>query len=171
MASTPDKDKPKKSAAAMWGEELEWSDAPIDGIDRETLRKAMALNPAMKKQEGSTQRVIEKLEKANQARPVNERADATAALATMNLVDGVDHLKKRFYEDQQRLKAELDRVQKAIRDLVPATQEKLVGLFVSHDPNMSNPMTNELLKVEGKFLNEVQFSVRKVIEAQQKKRR
>lgn len=152
----------------MWGEELDGAEAPIDGIDRETLRKAMALNPSLKQQEGSTQRVIEKLEKANATKPVER--DVIPGLSGMNLVEGLDHCKKRFYEEQKRLNEELKRVQKSLRDLAPQMQEKVVALFVQHDPNMSNAMTNELLKVEGQFLHDVQFSVRQVIEAQKKRR-
>lgn len=153
----------------MWGEELDGAEAPIDGIDRETLRKAMALNPSLKKQEGNTQRVIEKLEKASAQKPA-AGAGPAQALASMNLVEGLDLLKKKFYEEQKRLNEELKKVQKALKDLAPATQEKVTHLFVAHDPNMSNAMTNELLKVEGQFLHDVQFTVRGVIEAQKKKR-
>jgi hypothetical protein len=166
MSKAPEK---PKSAAQMWGEELDGAEAPVDGIDREMLRRAMALNPTLKKSEGGTQRVIEKLEQANAQRPMGEVAAGPAPVT--GLVDGVEHHKQKFYAEHKRLSQELAKVQKALRDLVPATQERVVALFVQHDPNMANAMTNELLKMEQRFLSEVQFNPRKVIEAQQKKRR
>ena len=166
MPNPPEK---QKSAAQKWGEELNGAEAPVDGIDREMLRKAMALNPRMKKEEGGTQRVIEKLEKANAQRPLGEQAAADDG--RVGLVDGIEQHKKRFYEEQQRLKQEITKLEKQLKDLVPATQERVTNVFVQHDPNMSNPLTAEIMKAEARFFSDVQFTARKVLEALQRRKR
>ena len=79
MPNPPEK---QKSAAQKWGEELNGAEAPVDGIDREILRKAMALNPRMKKEEGETAVLV--------VIPAEQAAAVAAFIAQLN-AEAEDH--------------------------------------------------------------------------------
>src|SRR5262249_41974940 len=114
-------------------------DAQEEAIKRELLRFAMKLNPSLKQAEGGTARVIEKVEAARGTAPGAEGQKPPPT----SLVEALDQQKEKFYAEQKRLGEELARLEKALRDLGPATQERVVGLLVQHDPNMSSALTNE----------------------------
>jgi hypothetical protein len=159
-----------KDTSALWGAELDGKDAPVDGIDRAAVQRVLDLNPEMQKRLGSTSDIIKSLETASAARPVGGSTETEAPRQTMNLVEGMEHHKQRYQTESKRLAEELKRVQTQIQQLAPTTLERVIELFLQHDPNMNTAFTQEILKMEGQFLQSIGFSIRKVIEKQMKKR-
>lgn len=166
MANNPDDD-----AAAAWGAEFDGKeDAPAVGVNKEMLRKALKLNPAMR-DNANTADVMKILEKASAQRTVAQpQAEQGAKAPPRDLVSGLVQYKDRHVEEKKRLQAELAAIQKQIAELSPRTLDRVMELFLAIDPNMTSVTTQEMLKMEGQFLNEIGFSPKKLIERKLKKR-
>ncbi len=157
---------------AGWADALDGDDAPVEGLDKETLRRAMQLNPALKAQLGGTNKVLEQLEKAAEKRahaPTEEKNDAPRRPA--NLAEGLKQARERYQSEVRRLQEQLAKTQRELQQLKPQVLEKVIDLVIDADPNMSSAYTQELLKMEQAFFGEIGFSARKVIDRQLKTRR
>ncbi len=160
-----------KNDLSGWAESLGNGDAPVEGLDKDTLRRAMQLNPQLKAQLGGTNKVVAQLEKAAQDRPAPGAEKVERRPQAANLAEGVKQTRERYQAEIRRLQEQLAKTQRDIAALKPQTLEKIIDLVIDADPNMSAVYTQEILKMEQSFFTEVGFTVRKVIDRQLKVRR
>lgn len=159
-----------KNDLAGWADSLD-EDAPVEGLDKDTLRRAMELNPQLKAQLGGTNKVVQQLEQAAQHnREAKADAPRRQGNAASSLAEGVRQAQERYQTEVRRLQQQLAKTQQEMAQLKPQTLDRLIEMVIAADPNMSSVYTQELLKMQAPFLNEVGFSARKVIERQLKKR-
>jgi hypothetical protein len=151
-----------------WGSELE-EDTGAGGVNKDILRKARALNPALA-QQGSTTELFSKI-KGGAGTP------ASAPAAGGGILKGNVDFATAFYETQgkckeerKKLQDEITKLQKQLAEINPRTLDRVVDLIISIDANMVSPQTQEILKTETQFLNEIGFTVRKVIDKKMKKK-
>lgn len=160
----------KDDVADQWGAQFDGrEDAPGVGVNKEMLRKALKLNPAMRGN-NTTADVMKTLEKASAQRTVATSEEPGKKAAPRDLVSGLTHYRERFHEEKKRLQNEIAELQKQMQQLGPQTLDRVVDLFLQVDPNLTSITTQEMLKVEGQFLNEIQFSAKKIIEKKLKKK-
>lgn len=159
----------KDDVADQWGAQFDGrEDAPSVGVNKELLRKALKLNPSLR-ENTSTVDVMKQLEKASAQRTVAQE-DEPKKRAPNDLVGGLTQYRERYQDEKKRIQGEIATLQKQMQQLAPTTLDRVVDLFLQVDPNLTSITTQEMLKVEGQFLNEIQFSAKKIIEKKLKKR-
>ena len=160
-----------------WGSELDGKAQPNVGASKDVLRKARQLNPALAAQ-GSTTELFSKIKGTEQAASASANPSAGAASAGGgSLLRGSQDFATAFYDGQKKFKDEKKRIQdeivklqKQLQELGPRALDKLIDLIIDIDPNMMSPQTQEILKTETAHLNEIGFSVRRVIDRKMKKK-
>jgi hypothetical protein len=156
---------------AGWGELVENKSAPVEGRDKETLRRAMRLNPALKAALGTTSKVMTALKKAPAPSPNPSTHHKEAPRrAAGNFAEAATQSKERYATELRRLQEQLIKTQREIAELKPHTLDSLVSALLDIDPNMVSPLTLAVLKKEQNFFNEIGFSADKVMERQLKGR-
>ena len=150
-----------------WGDAIDDASAPSN-VTKDVMRKARQLNPALAAQ-GSTTELFSKIKGGS---PASAPAGGPTGgmLGKQDFAAGFYAMQERYKEDRKRIQAEIAKLQKALADTAPKTLEKLIELVIDVDPNMTSPQTQEIFKSEIAFLNEVGFSVRKVIDRKMKKK-
>ena len=155
--------------ADAWGAELDGKDAPAVGVNREMLRKALSLNPALKKH-ATTNDIMNQLDAAQAQRTV-ATPDEPRSTAPTDLVEGLTTIRQRTQEDRKRLKEDIAKLQAQEKSLLPRALDRVIDMIIALDPNMTSVQTTELLKMEAVFLNEIGFSPRKVIDKKMQKKK
>lgn len=155
--------------ADAWGAELDGKDAPSVGVNREMLRKALALNPSLKKH-ATTNDIMNQLDAAQSQRTVAQ-PDEPRSTAPTDLVEGLTTIRARTQEDRKRLKEEIAKLQAQEKTLLPRALDRVIDMIIAIDPNMVSVQTTELLKMEAVFLNEIGFTPRKVIDKKMQKKK
>ena len=164
-------DKPK-DAGAGWGEKLDGrEDAPTPGNAKELVRQAMKLNPALRDQM-STADAMGVLGVAGQQRNVSTPAPTPARTATPkgSVAAGITSARERYQQHRTRLQGEIADLQKQLQQLAPEALETVLDVLDAADPNLTSPMTQEVLMLEAGFLGEVGFAPKKLVERQLKGR-
>lgn len=161
--------KTESDAADEWGAQLDGKDAPAVGLNREMLRKALSLNPALKKHNTTTD-IMEQLEKASSERKVVQSEEPSERRVVTDLVEGMVQVRDRYLDDKKRLRAEIAKLQAQEKELAPKALDRVLDMILQIDPNMTSVQTTTMLDMEKTFLNEVGFTPRKVIEKKLKKR-
>lgn len=153
-----------------WGAELEGKAQPNVGASKDVLRKARQLNPALAAQ-GSTTELFSKI-KEGQATSAAPATGATGGVlrATQDFATAFFEGKQKFQDDKKRIQAEIVKLQKQQQELAPRALDRLIDIIISIDPNMMSPQTQEILKTETTHLNEIGFSIRRVIDRKMKKK-
>lgn len=159
---------------AGWGELVEGKDAPVEGRDKETLRRAMRLNPALKAQLGTTSHVMNQLKKGappgSKPNPSDRTKEPARPVSQGNFAELVAQAKARYATDLKRLREQLAKAQADIAALKPQTLDSVISGLVSVDPNMVSPVTLAVVTREKAFLDDIGFSADKVVERHLRKR-
>ncbi len=169
MASGNDDDK-----AAAWGEQFdERNDAPAAGVNKEMLRQALRVNPALR-QAGTSEDLINLLKGAENKRHNEPAGNQSSAQRSIigggNIAVVVAEHRERYNADKRALQEQIAKLQRQLVENGPRELEQLLEVFSQVDPNLTSPMTQEVLKTEARFLSEVQFTPKKLMERQLKKR-
>lgn len=153
-----------------WGAQIEDKAAPSSGVSKDVLRKARQLNPQLAAQ-GSTTELFSKMKGAQPGAPADSAARVQGGVIAKTDFAGAFYLAQTKYkEDRKRVQDEIAKLQKQLAETAPKTLERIVDLVIEVDPNMTSPQTQEILKTETPFLNEIGFTVRKVIDKKMKRR-
>lgn len=155
--------------ADEWGAQLDGKDAPAVGLNKEMLRKALSLNPALKKHSSTTD-IMNQLEKASSERKVATVEAAPESRVVTDLVQGIAQVRDRYQDEKKRLKSEIAKLQAQEKELVPRALDRVIEMILQIDPNMTSVQTTAMLDMEKQFLTEVGFNPRKVIEKKLKKK-
>ncbi len=156
----------EQNSLAAWGQLID--DAPIEGLDRETLRRAMSLNPALKAQLGTTNKVLQQLKAASAAS--SEAKEQTARPTGRSFAEIIEQSKDRYQNEAVRLRSQLAKAQAELARLKPHTLDTLMGALLDLDPNMVSPLTMVSIKREQGFFDELGFSLEDVVTRQLKRR-
>lgn len=151
-----------------WGSELDGKATPQVGMTRDVMHQARMLNPNLASQ-GSTTELLNKVKGAQPA-PVAAQAPKVGLSQQPDLAGGLLQVQARYKESKARLQQEIAALQAQLKDVPSKALEQVVNLVIDIDPNMVSPQTHELFKSETAFLNEIGFTVRKVIDKKTKKR-
>lgn len=155
--------------ADEWGKALDGREAPAIGANEDMLRKALAVNPALKQGKKTTD-ILQDIKAAQSARTVAAPAAADAQKPkAKDIVEFFLQAKERYEADKKRLIAERHKIEAEEKALAPKLVERMIEVMLELDPNMTSPQTQEMLKMEAQFLAMVGFSARKVIERKMKK--
>lgn len=157
--------------AADWGASLDGQKAPGVGVDRDMLRKALALNPKLRSSV-KTNDVMAELKQANRERSVTEsKEEAPPRAGPVDVADQLLQIKERFAEDLRRTKEEIAKLQAMERSLVPKTRDRLIDVILQGDPNLTSPKIQALLVREKVFLSSVGFSMDALLDRQAKNKK
>ena len=160
-------EKPK-AVSEGWGEQLDGQeDAPSPGVDAETMRKAMSINPNLALQGG--EEMMKQMQQASAQRTSAAKTEPARAMPA-NLPAGVIEYRERFQAETARINREIALLQRQKAELAPKTLERVLELFVKYDANMTGGMTSEILKSEGQFLQQIGFSPKRVMDLLLKRR-
>ncbi len=157
-----------------WGAELDGKAAPSVGASKDVLRKARALNPALAAQ-GSTTELFNKVKQASASAPGTGAAtkgggEGGSLLRSTDFATAFYEGQAKFRDEKKAVQQEIAELQKRLGDLAPKALDRLLDLIIQIDPNMMSPQTQEILKTETVYLNEIGFSVRRVIDRKMKKK-
>ena len=158
-------DKPKAPDSNGWDTALDGG--PPVGVNREAIHKALEMNPEMRKKFKTTD-VMRQLGGGKAAPDTAPKTSEESAKATGDVIADLTHLKEAFAAEKKAIASALAELQKRERELRPKMLEALNALLVAGDPNLTSPTTQELLKREQAFLNEVGFSASRLLDARLK---
>lgn len=145
-----------------WEAKLEDKNAPAIGVNKEMLRKALALNPSLRQGQSSTD-MMAAIQQGHREKPVAGAAPRASG-PKRTLADTVLKLKEEFGTEHKRLKAEIAALQAQEKALAPRICDRVVDAVMAIDPNMTSPMTQELMADERMFFTSIMFSAKKVLE-------
>ena len=156
-----------------WDDTLEEKQAPQIGANKEMLRKAMALNPALRAEGIDSTMLLDRLQAAKSGKPLPTAAKPAAgapAAPGRTLTDVVRELKAELDAKSRAIAAEraaLDQREKALR---PELCTRFIDAVLAVDPNMTSPKTAYLVTHEKAFLDAVGFTPQKLVERESRKK-
>jgi hypothetical protein len=156
-----------KDDEEAWGDQIDDADAPSAGTSKEIFRKARSLNPQLAAQ-GSTTELFNKMK---QGAAQKASAAANPAGPQVDLDELFERTKAGFVEARKKIEAEIARLQKEHAQIPISTLDTIMDALIEIDPNMTSPQTQEILKSEAQFLNQIGFTVRKVMDRKKVKRK
>jgi hypothetical protein len=148
----------------VWGAEISGGAAPKAGVTKDTMRKARRLNPELAKQ-GSTTELLNMVKGGQSASSQSGAAKASGNLGG-ELGSALNKIEEQHKDERKRAQEEIAKLQKLVAELGPKSLERVLELIMRLDPNLTSPLTQELLKSKATFLNDIGFSVRKVLDRQ-----
>lgn len=155
-----------------WDDALDDSKAPQVGASKEMLRKALALNPAMRKLVPDSTVLLERIESAKRGKPMPTEAAAivpSASAAPNNLTDVLRLLRSDLDEQKKAIAAERALLDQREKALLPALCDRMIDAVLAIDPNMTSPKTAFILKQEKPFLDAIGFSTQKLVERESRR--
>ncbi|MCC6806351.1 MAG: hypothetical protein IT381_02915 [Deltaproteobacteria bacterium] len=156
-----------------WDDAMGEAEAPKIGANKELLRKAMALNPALRNGAVDSTVLLDQLQQAKSGQAV-KGAPGQKGQAVPNdarsLTEVVRELKQELEEKKKAIAAERAALDQRERELRPALCDRFIDAVLDIDPNMTSPKTAYLLKQEKPFLDNVGFNTQKLVERESKKR-
>ena len=152
-----------------WGAELEEDAGAAAGVNKDILRKARALNPALA-QQGSTTELFAKIKGGQSGAAAGAKPAGGILKGNVDFATAFYETQTKTKEEKKKIQEEIAKLQKQLAEINPRTLDRIVDLVISIDANMVSPQTQEILKTEAQFLNEIGFTVRKVIDKKMKKK-
>ncbi|MCC6808486.1 MAG: hypothetical protein IT381_13760 [Deltaproteobacteria bacterium] len=125
------------------------------GVDLETMRKLLAVNPALRGAGDSTQDVLQRVRGKASA----TESKAAAAPPAQDFFLATQALEQRFRGERKRLQQAKLALEAEERALIPATLAAFYDSLLAVDPNLTSPKTQYTLKKMQAFLHELGFSM------------
>jgi hypothetical protein len=146
-----------------WGEGLAENNAPAIGANKELIRKAMQLNPALRNAAMTSTEVLNQLAGA-------KPAAVPAVAAARSLTDVVADLRKEREERKRAIAAQRAQLEKEERELDPLLCERFIDAVLAVDPHMTSLKTAHIMQQEKALLDAIGFSAQKLVAREAKKR-
>lgn len=125
--------------------------------------KLLEMNPELRKKGASTGWVVNQAQKAALK---GKRATATPEPASKSgdVFAKIDELKQRVQKEQERLRAEIQRLKDAEAAVKIQARDDFVRWLIDNDPDARSPIVQQVLADEKNFLDGVGFSIRYYID-------
>lgn len=141
---------------------------PIAGANRETLRKALSVNPSMRGNL-STEKALEMLDK--RAEQPKQAGAKQPGHGSRDLSVVFDKVKADFIEKKKQLQAEKQRIEQQERELGPKAFDQLFTALLELDPNLTGLQTAEIFKRDKTFLDQVGMTPASFLDRKKKGRK
>lgn len=140
---------------------------PVAGVNKETLRAALRLNPALRKNL-DTEAAIDALAKAPRAQDPEPQHGAQPL--SKDVSEALPKIHEEHDAAEKRIAAEIQKLKKELDELPGKSRQRVFAVLLNADPGLTGPMTAAMLKREKAFLDKVGFSVDWFIDQKTKKR-
>ncbi len=151
------------------GDDTPLAQAAAIGVDVETMRKLLAVNPNLRGEGDSTQDVLRRMRGSAASPSEKETKKASEHAPSEDIFLAAQALEQRYRAERQRLAAAKRAIEEEDRTLSARMLDTFYDDLLAIDPNLTSPKTQYTLKKMKPFLDELGFSMDGLIARQTRK--
>ncbi len=153
----------------------DWDDAlgdrKVQTVSPEMVRKLLEMNPALRAQGLNTHGAVAQAQQAHIRAAQGQRPPkAAAASGGDDIFAAFKSFESDLLAEQQRVASEISRLQQDSAKAKIAALDRVHHWLQSNDPNVSSPVTQQVIEQSKAFLDGIGFSVKAYVAERLKKR-